>query len=109
MPANPRKDDPFFPVEENFFPPDWYQGAIFAGAAEDRTRHVLFFTPTMKRQLEHSKTWFMDATFYFVDDPIKQLFTINGFIKNDKQEMKPLLFCCMTRRRAADSRFIPED
>lgn len=33
-----------------------------------------------------------------------QLFTINGFIKNDKNEIKqiPLLFCCMTRRRAAD-------
>ncbi|XP_045027834.1 uncharacterized protein LOC123466397 [Daphnia magna] len=58
----------------------------------------------MKRQLEDCKTWFMDATFYFVDEPIKQLFTINGFIKNDKNEIKqiPLLFCCMTRRRAAD-------
>ncbi|KAK4024107.1 uncharacterized protein LOC116930737 isoform X1 [Daphnia magna] len=86
------------------FPPDWYQGAVFAGTAEDRARHLFFFTPTMKRQLEDCKTWFMDATFYFVDEPIKQLFTINGFIKNDKNEIKqiPLLFCCMTRRRAAD-------
>lgn len=83
MPANPRKDDPFFPVQENFFPPDWYQGAVFAGTAEDRARHLFFFTPTMKRQLEDCKTWFMDATFYFVDEPIKQVCLIkNWLIKN---------------------------
>ncbi|KAI9562431.1 hypothetical protein GHT06_009861 [Daphnia sinensis] len=39
-----------------------------------------------------------------MQDPMKQLFSINGFIKNDTGDLKqvPLLFCCMTRRRAVD-------
>ncbi|KZS14300.1 Uncharacterized protein APZ42_020384 [Daphnia magna] len=58
----------------------------------------------MKRQLEDCKTWFIDATFHLMEDPMKQLFFINGFIKNDKSDSKqvPLLICCMTRRRAVD-------
>ncbi|KAK4017386.1 hypothetical protein OUZ56_032698 [Daphnia magna] len=90
--------------EVDFFPENFYQGPIYAGSATDRARHLLFFTPVMKRPLEECRAWFIDATFHFVNDPIKQLLSINGFIKNRKGHLKqiPLLFCCMTRRRAID-------
>ncbi|KAK4024050.1 hypothetical protein OUZ56_009440 [Daphnia magna] len=77
LPPNPRKDDLFFDLREEFFTPGFFTGAVYAGLGNQRTRHLLFFTP---------------------------LFSINGFIKNDKGDLKqvPLLFCCMTRRRAVD-------
>ncbi|KAI9552683.1 hypothetical protein GHT06_020560 [Daphnia sinensis] len=93
-----------FRCEVDFFPENVYQGPIYAGSATNRARHLLFFTPVMKGQLEDCRTWFIDATFHFVNDPIKQLLSINGFIKNSKGHLKqiPLLFCCITRRRAID-------
>lgn len=104
LPPNPGKKDLFFPVDESFFPQDWYQGEIVVGPPSDRARHLLFFTPTMKRMLEDCRCWFMDGTFFLPVEPFKQLFTINGFLKNEKKEVKqvPLLFCLMTRRRAVD-------
>nr|CAH0102456.1 unnamed protein product [Daphnia galeata] len=103
QPANPRKDEPFFDVKEDFFPENFYQGPIYAGTGASLTRHLLFFTPVMKRQ-EDCRIWFLDSTFYFMNDPFKQLLSFNGFIKNSKGHLKqiPLLFCCMTRRRAID-------
>ncbi|KZS07376.1 Uncharacterized protein APZ42_028937 [Daphnia magna] len=78
----------------------------------------------MKRQLEDCKTWFIDATFHFMQDPMKQVlyklyylvfhndsnidfylsFCLCFSIKNDKGDFKqvPLLFCCMTRRHVVD-------
>lgn len=74
LPANPMKNEPFFDVKVDFFPENFYQGPIYAGSATDRARHLLFFTPVMKRQLEDCRTWFIDATFHFVNDPIKQVY-----------------------------------
>ncbi|KAI9557241.1 hypothetical protein GHT06_017064 [Daphnia sinensis] len=104
MPANPMKNEPFFDVKVDFLTENFYQGPIYAGSATDRARHHLFFTPVMKRQLEDCRAWLIDATVHFVNDPIKQLLSINGFIKNSKGHLKqiPLLFCCVTRRRATD-------
>lgn len=56
LPPNPRKDEPFFDIHLTFFPPDFYQGAVFAGQGTNKARHLLFFTPVMKRQLEDCKT-----------------------------------------------------
>ena len=42
LPANPRKDEPFFDVKEDFFPENFYQGPIYAGqvqAIPDISRH----------------------------------------------------------------------
>ncbi|KAK4021324.1 hypothetical protein OUZ56_003241 [Daphnia magna] len=72
LPANPRKNEPFFDVKVDFFPENFHQGPIYARSATDRARHLLFFTPVMKRQLQDCRTWFIDATFNFVNDPIKQ-------------------------------------
>ena len=46
----------------------------------------------------------MDGTFFLPEKPFKQLFTINGFLKNDAGEMKqvPLASCLMSRRRKGD-------
>ena len=74
QPANPRKDEPFFDVKEDFFPENFYQGPIYAGTGASRTRHLLFFTPVMKRQLEDCRIWFLDSTFYFMNDPFKQVY-----------------------------------
>ena len=48
--------------------------------------------------------WYRDGTFFLVDKPFHQLFTINGFLKKDKVEMTqvPLCFVEMTRRTIAD-------
>ena len=73
LPPNPRKDEPFFDVHVTFFPPDFYQGAVFAGQGTNKARHLLFFTPIMKRQLEDCKTWFMDSTFHFMRLPFTQV------------------------------------
>lgn len=123
LPPNPRIDEPLFDVHVAFFPSDFHQGAVFAGTATNRARHLLFFTPVFKRQLEDCTTWFIDATFHFIRDPIKkvnyilifqrklnllfyfiQFLFINSFIKNEKGDLEqvPLLFCCMTRKRAID-------
>ncbi|KAK4013741.1 hypothetical protein OUZ56_026293 [Daphnia magna] len=104
LPPNPRIDEPLFDVHVAFFPSDFHQGAVFAGTATNRARHLLFFTPVFKRQLEDCTTWFIDATFHFIRDPIKKFLFINGFIKNEKGDLEqvPLLFCCMTRKRAID-------
>lgn len=79
LPPNPRSDDPFFDINVAYFPEKFYQGAVYAGEGSNRTRHLLFFTPVMQRQLENCKTWFMDATFHFVRDPIKQVINNKGF------------------------------
>ncbi|KAI9553652.1 hypothetical protein GHT06_021579 [Daphnia sinensis] len=81
-----------FDIEEAFFPSDCYQGAVYAGTGNQRTRHLLFFTPFMKRQSEDYRTWFLDATFHFMKDSFKQLFLINGLIKNEKAEKIPFVF-----------------
>lgn len=74
MPPNPRKDEPFFEIHVEFFSPDFFQGAVFAGHGTNKARHLLFFTQVMKRQLEDCKTWFPDETFHFIRDSIKQVF-----------------------------------
>ncbi len=67
------KNEPFFDVKVDFFPENIYQGPIYAGSTTDSAQHLLFFTPVMKRQLEDCRAWFIDATFYIVNDPIKQV------------------------------------
>lgn len=76
MPPNPRKDEPFFEIHVEFFTPNNFQGAAFAGHGTNKAHHLLFFTQVWKRQLEDCKTWFLDATFHFIRDPIKQAFKI---------------------------------
>jgi hypothetical protein len=73
LPPNPIKDEPFVDIHLTFFSPEFYQGAVFAGQGTNKARHLLFFTPVMKRQLEDCKTWFMYSTFHFIRLPFAQV------------------------------------
>ena len=101
LPPNPRQGDLLFVVHDLYFPPGWYRGPVFAA---DGARHLVFYTDIGLRQLGDCPRWYVDETFKLVTPPFVQLWTISGYLKNDKRVIKqvPLLFVLMTRRRATD-------
>ena len=64
----------------------------------------MFATPEQLHHFKFAERLFFDGTFFLVSNPIKQLFTINGFLKNEQNEIKlfPFCFVLMTRRQNAD-------
>lgn len=45
-------------------------------------RHLSFFTERQLDLLAKAKTWYMDGTFRCVNHPLKQMFSIHGFVKS---------------------------
>jgi hypothetical protein len=104
LPKEPASQDVHFKIPDGYFNPLFYRGEFFAGPPGDRARHHFFASPEQLHHLKLCKRWYVDATFFLAKKPMVQLFTINGFLKNEKSEVKqfPLAFMLMTRRRAED-------
>ena len=84
-PAAPGFDDCFFNVDETFFPSGFYRGEVWAGLGTvNAARHLLFATDVQLRELGNCKTWWVDGTFKIIALPFRQLWTINGFLKNSE-------------------------
>jgi len=88
-PPNPAKDNLFFPVQTSFFPTNIFRGEVWP--SDRQARHLIFATDLQLRKLTRCQQWYMDGTFKLVSRPFIQLFTMNGFLVNDKGKLKSLM------------------
>lgn len=67
-------------------------------------RHLFFASDEQLEILSSCKRWYLDGTFRLVKKPFMQLFSIHGFVKNSKGEVKqlPLGYVLMSRRQRRD-------
>lgn len=67
-------------------------------------RHDVFITAKQKAWLGGCSVWYVDATFKVAPKGMRQLFSINGFLKSKSGEIKqfPLAFAMMKRRQTPD-------
>ena len=78
---------------------DYYLGDVNIKGS----RHFIFASYNQLVILSKAKTWFMDGTFHIVRDPVKQLWTINVFIrKGDEMMHVPTVCALMSSQRQID-------
>lgn len=102
-PENPK--DLEFVIQEEHIP----DGFLKEDVVIDGKRHLILATDDMLNLLKRARSWFMDATFYVVSAPFKQLFSIHAFVKHGtSRKQVPLVFAIMSARRASDYRAVLE-
>ena len=88
-----------FDLESQHLPEDFMQSDIWVR----ERRHIIFASPHQLDLLRKAKTWYMDATFYVVKDPFKQLFSVHAFLRQDDvTKQVPLAFVLMSGKKRKD-------
>jgi len=88
-----------FELVDDYVPSQFLRGDI----RKKGTRHLIFATGAQLEFLTNAKTWYVDATFKVIKQPLTQLFSIHAFAKKDGELMQtPLAFVVMSRRRRKD-------
>ena len=82
LPKEPKEDEKLFSIQTDFFAPEFFQGAVIMPNKSDR--HLIFASEEQLKYLAKTNRWYLDGTFKIVRRPFVQLFTINGFLENDK-------------------------
>ena len=96
-PVNPR--DLIFFIDDQHIS----DGFLAADILSRSRRHIIFATPQQMAYLGAAKTWFMDGTFYVVDNPFYQIFSIHAFVKSDGNiKQIPLAFVLMSGKSRKD-------
>jgi hypothetical protein len=96
-PKEPGADQPNFPVNESYFRDNFFRGEAFGGDDGD-ARHLIFATKTQLSHLCKLKYWYVDGTFKLVKLPFRQLFTINGFLTDEKGKRSHCTICHCSRK-----------
>ena len=93
------------PVDLKFvlFPSDVPDDFLVFDVSRGDQRHILFSKRCQLGYLSKAKVWYVDATFFVVGKPFKQLFTIFVEVrKNGKKKYLPMAHCFMSARTTAD-------
>ena len=66
-------------------------------------RHLIFATDEQLVLLSRARQWFVDGTFYVVNPPFTQLFTVHAFVKKDGEiKQVPLVYVLMSGKKRRD-------
>ena len=125
-PKTPPTDNPNFELDLDWLCTncqEFFRGEVWVDVGGVRLRNLFFVTTVQLKHLGMCVRISMDATFKLVEKPFNQLFTLNGFLKNQKGIYKfvnkknllilffyfigniwqvPLAFALMPRQRAED-------
>ena len=97
------------PVDLKFvlFPSDVPDDFLVFDVSRGDQRHILFSKRCQIEYLSKAKVWYVDATFFVVGKPFKQLFTIFVEVrKNGKKKYLPMAHCFMSARTTADYKLV---
>ena len=73
-------------------------------------RHLVFATDEQLLILSRAKTWYVDDTFKLCKAPIRQLLTINAFVRNEEHAKQiPLIFVLMSGKKKKDYRVVVKE
>lgn len=96
-PDEPRDLD--FDLDMDHVPPNFFRKDVKVG----ERRHLIFASDEQLRLLSQARQWFVDGTFYVVNHPFTQLFTVHAFIKKDDEiKQVPLVYALMSGKRRRD-------
>ena len=86
-PKTPPTDNPNFELDLDWLCTncqEFFRGEVWVDVGGVRLRHLIFATTVQLKHLGMCVRIYMDATFKLVEKPFNQLFTLNGFLKNQK-------------------------
>ena len=125
-PAPPLKGDPHFSLNWTYLNdkfPGFFQSEVWGEEGGVDVRYILLATSTQVKFLSGCKRVYMDGTYKLVEQPFRQLLSLNGFLKNRKgkrltnltyyiplihllllgeTKQVPLGFALMLRQKSAD-------
>lgn len=92
-------DDLTFTLDMDHVPANFFRQDVRVG----QRRHLLFASDEQLRLLSAARQWFVDGTFYVVNPPFTQLFTIHAFMKKDGEiKQVPLMYVMMSGKHRRD-------
>ena len=83
---------------------DYIPGSFYRDDVKiQNKRHMVFATKEQLQLLKSAKTWYMDTSFNVGKKPFIQLYTMNAFLKKNREiKHVPLVFVMMSGEKKVD-------